>query len=388
MQETLFHNWLLKRFSRGTASSRLSNCHRVEEYEGDLDDHFNRDQGKSLIERLSYSIKDQRENRQAKHNIPICGNVYNGTTTLKQAAKLYFEFKGGNLSEDKNKTVRKIIRRTPSSTNPAPKHIIKNEFVSPSARVYVENNSCTPENKIKNFEQEICGILSKLCHHIHPRIIERIQRANDSEYNYFRNLFSDYIKVENYLFKGSACLFPGVRRYVSGKGKKKQYNPDYKAIIDDNTFPRHLWCFLADNKTYNGPSWKDTGLNQFELAHIFTHKKSELTFEKQFFEICDENIRPYGDFTCACNIVLLPKGTVRPTDNSETIKSVFYKRYIDLYGETPLNGRSVFITEKVPEWYKELQWNEPFCPKNWDKKIDSLIEYRTIRITQILNNIS
>ena len=178
-----------------------------------------------------------------------------------------------------------------------------------------------------------------------------------------------------------------MRRYISGKGKKKQYDPEYKAIIDDNTFPRHLWCFLVNNKTYNGPSWKDTGLNQFELAHIFTHKKSELAFEKQFFQVCDENTEPNGEFTCACNIVLLPKGTVRPTDNSETIKSIFYKRYIDLYGESPLNGRCGFINEKIPEWYKELQWNEPFCPKDWYEKIDNLIKYRTTRITQLLKNI-
>jgi len=47
----------------------------------------------------------------------------------------------------------------------------------------------------------------------------------------------------------------GVKRYVSGQGKQKAYNPEYQAIIDDNTFARHIWCFLENGKTYNGPSW-------------------------------------------------------------------------------------------------------------------------------------
>ena len=111
---------------------------------------------------------------------------------------------------------------------------------------------------------------------------------------------------------------------MSAKGKKNAYNEEYKAIIDDNTFPRHLWCFLANGKTYSGPNWKNSGLGEFELAHVFTHKESEIDFEKQFFKCVREALYPYGDFSCACNVVLLPKGTVRPTDNSITIKAAFF----------------------------------------------------------------
>ena len=376
MQESQFHNWLIdKEYDERTISSRLSNCRRIEEFEGDLDDHFNKDSGVSLSNRLQYSTQDQKNGTQAKHSIPINGNIYNGTATFRSAANLYFKFKSAANSSGSNNSVKTIIRREKIKPNRV-KNIVNTKKTD------------TPKNKINEFEYDICKILTQLCYHIHPRIIRRIQEDNERQYEFFENLFSDYINIEDYLFAGSACVFPGVRRYVGGQGNKKQYNKEYKAIIDDNTFPRHLWCFLVNNKTYNGPNWKESGLNQYELAHIFTHKKSELEFEKEFFRKFNNQIHPHGDFTCACNIIILPKGTVRPTDNSKNIKAIFYKRYIQLYGETPLQGRNEFISSKVPDWYNHLNWNEPFCPTDWEERVNNLLKYRTQRLRQIIENIS
>lgn len=242
-----------------------------------------------------------------------------------------------------------------------------------------------PSNRIEEFEQDICSILAQLSHFIHPEIIHRVQARNKEESNYFGDLFSDKIDVTNYLFEGSACVFPGVRRYESGKGQRKKYNAEFSAIIDDNTFPRHLWCYLENGKGYSGPNWKATNLSEFELAHIFSHKARELEFESAYFDDVDQELVPYGEFTCVCNVILLPKGTVRPTDNSKAIKSAFYKRYIDLYGEEPLNGRKGFRHELVPDWYNSLTWIEPQLPPNWEDNLERLLKYRTKRITHLLN---
>ena len=218
------------------------------------------------------------------------------------------------------------------------------------------------ENRVAEFEFEICSILAQLSYHIHPQIVELIQVRNSEEYETFSQLFQDRIGVSHYLFDGSACVFPGVRRYVSGQGKTRSYNHSYRAIIDDNKFPRHIWTFLVNGKTYNGPNWHKTGLNEFELAHIFTHKESEIEPEKAFFDSIQSDLHPYGDFTSACNVVLLPKGMVRPTDNSRAIKAAFYMRYVELYGEEPLIGRTGFRKSLVPAWYSQLKWNQPYLP--------------------------
>ena len=240
-------------------------------------------------------------------------------------------------------------------------------------------------NKIEQYEKDICAILAHLAFQIHPKIVYQIQERNRQEYRFFDDLFTGKIDVQNYLFDGSACVFPGVRRYVSGQGKRKSYNAEYKAVIDDNTFPRHLWCFLENGKTYNGPNWRDSGLGAFELAHVFTHKESEIEFEKQFFSYMQDDLNPHGDFSCACNVVMLPKGTVRPTDNSKAIKAAFYMRYIELYGESPLNGRAGFKESLVPDWYSELEWNEPPLPGNWQQNTEDLLQYRTRRLTGLLS---
>lgn len=84
---------------RNTVQNRISNCRNVEKYEGNLDQHFAQDYGLSLIEKLSYSISDERNNSPANHKIPINGNIRNGSATLKQAINLYFSYRKDNGKE-------------------------------------------------------------------------------------------------------------------------------------------------------------------------------------------------------------------------------------------------------------------------------------------------
>lgn len=93
MRELEFINWLEKNnYDKNTISSRVSNCRRVEDFEGDLDYHYNIDKMSGLIDRLTYTIKDSRSNTPHRHSIPINGDVYNGTATLKAAVKLYLRY--------------------------------------------------------------------------------------------------------------------------------------------------------------------------------------------------------------------------------------------------------------------------------------------------------
>ena len=66
-----------------------------------------------------------------------------------------------------------------------------------------------------------------------------------------------------------------------------------------------------------------SGLDAFELAHIFGHKIDEKTLEKQMFQIFDETKKPYSLFTSASNVVLIPKGLAKPTDKMDFDKNMF-----------------------------------------------------------------
>ncbi len=106
MHEQRFRAWLRdeRALRQGTINSRVANCKRVEKDEQvDLDSLWATDGLEALLDRFSYSKADERSRRPQKHNVPINGNVHNGTATLKQAIGLYKAFRdaqGDKRAED------------------------------------------------------------------------------------------------------------------------------------------------------------------------------------------------------------------------------------------------------------------------------------------------
>lgn len=106
MNSEKFEIWLMDIRKENTVQNRLSNCKKVEKYEGDLDLHYEKDKGFSLLERLTYSTEDQELDRPQKHIIPINGDIKNGTSTLKNSVNLYMKFK---VSNDSKVSINKYI---------------------------------------------------------------------------------------------------------------------------------------------------------------------------------------------------------------------------------------------------------------------------------------
>ncbi|MGN0078270.1 MAG: hypothetical protein ACI36V_05730 [Coriobacteriales bacterium] len=90
-----YQKWLLgvKGLKRSTCQSRISNCAKVERYEGDLDLHYERDRLESLLQRLSYTADDERREHPARHSVPLAGSLRRGSAPLKSAVTLYRDFK-------------------------------------------------------------------------------------------------------------------------------------------------------------------------------------------------------------------------------------------------------------------------------------------------------
>jgi hypothetical protein len=237
----------------------------------------------------------------------------------------------------------------------------------------------TFEDCSKNVEKEIAIALGKVCHHIHPEIIEKIREENRKFKDEFKEICEGW--VDTFLYDGSDCVFPGVRRCINSEKTgnwKNNINPKDYTILNDNTFPRHIWAFLSMNKAYSGGQngiWDRSGLSKFELAHIFGHKENEKELERKVFKNFYSNKMPYALFTSAANVVLIPNGLMKPTDKFESIKIAFYKRHIDLYGEN-FYAESSFREEFVPKWYEEIKWLEPVLPEGWEGRINNLLKYR------------
>lgn len=100
LRERDFELWLEQHYKsdRGRSldprsiGSRLSNCRHVAEYEGNLDDHFERDEMAELLLKFEYGRKEEKRHVKPRHSVPIDGDLTSGTATLKSAIVLYAKF--------------------------------------------------------------------------------------------------------------------------------------------------------------------------------------------------------------------------------------------------------------------------------------------------------
>ena len=253
----------------------------------------------------------------------------------------------------------------------------------------------TPLNKIAEVEQEVSMALARVAYFISPKVVQRLVELNLDWKSEFELNYGSKVNLDQYFYKNSACLFPGVRRPASeeerklakGPGRRK-YHKSVNAILDDNIYPRHLWCFLSTGQPYTGPTWRDSGLGQFELAHVLPHKSSELKGVKDWFVKVPSGETPYGLFSCAANIILLPKGMARPTDGTAGIRLAVLKHYFDLYGDLHSGGFSGLTLPNRMTWYGELKWNASIEPQDWENRIARLDDFRRKGVSRLLASVT
>ena len=191
MQEARFKVWLgvERELNARTVGSRISNCRRVEHYEGDLDAHYDADGLAGLMDRLNP--------RGPEHRIPINGNIYNGTATLKSAVSLYRDFRNAGCG-------------TAGSTGaPAKRWPRERQTRRPGAHwpVWPQPND---EDLLK-----LARAMAPFVRFLDPGIVGAVAEDN-------RRLGAEWssrlealgIDPAIYLWEGSPCSFPGVRRYA------------------------------------------------------------------------------------------------------------------------------------------------------------------------------
>jgi len=241
-----------------------------------------------------------------------------------------------------------------------------------------------------SIERDMAFILGKITHHVHPEIVNYIVQKNIKYKGRFKEICHHSCKVDSFFYPESDCVFPGYRRPINKektRGWKNKINDVDGTILNDNTFPRHVWAYLSVNKAYSGGTsgtWSSSGLSKFELAHVFGHKQDERGLEKKVFIEFEDKAEPYGLFTSASNVVLIPRGFAKPTDHMESIKVCYYKRHIDLYGNNII-GLNNLNEKYVPAWYEDIKWFEPLLPVDWKRKIDKLIIYRESHLEKKYN---
>lgn len=366
MRQDEFRFWLCraKGLKESTAGSRVSNCLTVEKYEGALDILFKQDRFSVLLDRLSYSKEDQRQNCPPRHEIPIDGDIYNGTATLRCAIRLYKEF----LATDFLKPLPEIVTHRPRQ------------------RMKATGEWPNWELPVPNAILKMVRMVTPYIRFLHPDIVGAIVEDNEkNRASWRKKLISRAIDPDFYLWQKSSCIFPGVRRYTGSREiayYRKQIEQDNFKVpdalcLDDNSFPKHIWSFL-----FRGKVFQNFGPAGYSLAHLADHKDYKNRRAVEFEVVGEAPKKLYGLYSSASNTVYMPTNLLKLTDfNSET-RLLLLNKAQDLYGGVcNILPPSFRVKQLPPEWnIANFEWA---VPVGAEASLDSFFEFRSNTIDSL-----
>jgi hypothetical protein len=355
MKEEEFRAWLSNMrhnvcgsdpLDAGTINSRIANCKRVARFEGDLDEHFDRNRLRWLIERLSYSRSEDRQGMRPRHRIPIEGDTVNGTATLKSAVGLYQEFRENEVrprhapQHRPNGLVAPSIRPVAGPLASQRVHaVIKTAPSLNPDRPRLLSRSAWPVWRQPEPTEllALAHLVIPLVRFLNPDVVRAVVEDNERHrLAWTRALEVRHVEPGAYLWEKSACAFPGVRRYA-GSREIAAYrghatldkNEDFNALdLDDNDYPKQIWSFV-----FLGRQFSRFGPEGYALAHLADHKDHGNRCV-QDFEVTqgERHGHLYGLYTCPSNTAYLPVTMIKPTDFAGPLRSLLIRRAQQLYG--------------------------------------------------------
>lgn len=372
MREMEFRHYLetMRRLQRHTIQSRVANCKRVESYEGDLDDHFQSDRLLSLMKRLTYSAEDQHRNREPNHKVPIAGDVRNGSATLKQAVTLYQRFRLDGRDEP-------AVEPSTQQSEPLGR--------KPAGR--------WPDWGGPDYTDifHLAGVLTPLVRFLAPEIVSLIVEDNCIHGPAWSDqLRSLSINPDTYIWDGSPCAFPGVRRYAGsqeiaqfrGKAAAPLPVPTDCLCLDDNDYPKHLWAFV-----FTGKPFRKQGPPKYQLAHLADHKEHNNRWREEFgYESAAEPPPLFGLYTSPANLAYVPSGFLKPTDFSGPLRTLLLRRAYQLYWDICRLAPPPLVekTEDHPDWHPcNFVWSEPV---GTTENLGDFLAFRNRRISELFEN--
>ena len=451
VQEESFKAWLdvERELSTGTVGSRISNCKRVEHYEGDLDAHYDADGLAGLMDRLNP--------KRPEHKVLINGNIYNGTATLKSAVGLYRDFRdagGGEAGSTEVPSKRFSQIRGPRSALPDDLRLIELKYAwncescgtrlpigrqaywSPKARgrawclmCLTQENAITPNRDVQDADggeadsteapqaeqqsqvrrtrqpaadwpawptpgdedlSELARAMTPLVRFLDPGIVYAVVEDNRRMgAGWSSRLKALGVDPAIYLWEGSPCAFPGIRRYA-GSTESAVFRqraaadevPPQCLALDDNDYPKHLWAFA-----FTGKPFRKRGPDGYQLAHLFDHKEHGNRWREELDvpPEAGEPVLPYGLFTSAANSAYVPGAFLRPTDFSHRLRSLIQRRALQLYGSIcrivppPL---SVKLCEDRNWSLDNFQWSTPVGGMD---NVPDFLEFRRERLGELFD---
>jgi endonuclease len=100
-----YRHWLQEqKYQERTVDVQIYRAKRVEEFYGDLDEHFARDRLSDVINALRYTADDKRHGRPNPSRIPFTGDTQRNLQDYRNAVERYLKFRESSASSRNNTT--------------------------------------------------------------------------------------------------------------------------------------------------------------------------------------------------------------------------------------------------------------------------------------------
>lgn len=383
MREREFEIWLARSYRTrdgdpmdpGTVGSRFSGATRLEKALGDLDAHWARDRGRSVVAKLRYSREDAGRGVAPRHAIQIRGDPYTGTATLRRSAVLYFEF----CSAWPAGQVAPAVGETPLvPAGNAP------------TRRRGSGRAAWPTWPEPN-DDDLLALARAVARHarfLHPDVVAAIVEDNERHReDWTKQLAARGVDAAGYLWPRGPCAFPGVRRYA-GSREIAEFHGHREATgnlagalaLDDNTYPKHVWSWIL-----RGRPFQQFGPAGYALAHLADHKELGNRADAEFGRgAADADAPLFGLFTCPTNTAYLPVSLLRPTDHARHLRNLLMRRAEAIYAPAAelLPAPLAVGPASGPAWeLGQFHWAEPVGGREF---LDVFLRYREEAMARIL----
>ncbi len=359
-----------RKLAESTIKSRIAECRRIEFREGNLDELFERDGLEELLSRLRYTKDDQATHAPMRHDIPIEGNPYTGSATLKRAAKLYKAFRehpSEKLPQAPTSSMRHVQKP------PVPKTL--------SRTMWPVWSQPQPDEALA-----LARVVARYARFLRPEIVQAIVEDNEARRAHWSLALEERgIDPRAYLWSKSACAFPGVRRYAGSSEiaifrKRAAGEVTDVLALDDNDYPKQVWSFML-----TGRKFPKHGPQAYALAHLADHKVHKNRAGSDFEIVAGHGeTMLHGLYTAPTNTAYLPVATIKPTDFGPLLRNLLMRRAQQLYGG---------FCSLLPPWLSipaaadddwsvdRFEWPEPVGDP---ERISSFLEFRHKKMEELI----
>lgn len=238
----------------------------------------------------------------------------------------------------------------------------------------------------KEERHALARIITKYVRFLHPQIVEVLTKDNVKHASEWADLLTKCnVDPDQYLWIGSPCCFPGVRRHSGTKEinafRTRSSEFDGAIALDDNSYPKQIWSYV-----FRDAGFANFGPDGYQLAHLVDHKDTYGRLAKELVSKSNDAIVAIpGLFSCPTNTAYVPTDFLKPTDFEGSLRNLLQRKAIELYSDVcnplPL-GIHVSETDDQDWNIRDFEWAEPVGTLDY---MDDFLRYRREKMSALFN---